>query len=180
VVSGGDRSAQQLVTLAEVSAELRRADVDHWLGGGWAIDFHAGRVSRAHSDVDFVVPLRQRDLLSRVLTGVGFAPRTSDDPDAVQTFVRGGVSVEVTFIVEGPDGTVITPGYEDWPWLAGAFDLCEVEFGGIRIHAVAPAALLDTKVGWVDHVGEEPRPHDLADIEVLRRQLADNPANTGG
>jgi Aminoglycoside-2''-adenylyltransferase len=180
VVSADDRSARQLVTLAEVSAELRRAGVDHWLGGGWAIDFHAGRISREHCDVDLVVAVRQRDVLARVLTGVGFAPRASDVPDAVQIFVRGDVSVEVTFIVEGPDGTVVTPGYEDWPWLAGAFDGGEVEFGGLRIHAVAPAALLDTKVGWADHVGEEPRPHDLSDIEVLRRHLADNPAKTCG
>ena len=168
------------MTLGEVSGELRRAKVDHWLGGGWAIDFHTGRVSREHSDVDLVVAVRQRDVLARVLTAAGFAPRASDAPDAVQTFVRGDVSVEVTFIIEGPDGTVVTPGYEDWPWLAGAFDGGEIEFGGIRIKAVAPAALLDTKVGWADHVGEEPRPHDLADIQVLGRHLADNPTNTGG
>jgi hypothetical protein len=39
VASQVDRSAQQLVVLAEVSAELRCAEVDHWLGGGWGDRF---------------------------------------------------------------------------------------------------------------------------------------------
>ncbi len=99
----------------------------------------------------------------------------SDTPDAVQTFVRDHVDLEVTFVVEQSDGTVVTPGFENWPWLPGAFSAQAVEFRGRSIRAVSAEALLDTKLGWVRHVGEDPRPHDLADIETLQHHLGTSP-----
>jgi hypothetical protein len=167
-----DQSEQQFVLLSEVAALLEHAGVDHWLGGGWAIDFHVQRMTRRHSDVDLVVRLRERDQCTAVLKGAGCTPMPSDTPDAVQTFMRDGVHVEVTFVVETSDGAVVTPGFEDWPWLPGAWSAETVEFRGLRVRAVSAEALLDTKLGWVRHVGEDPRPHDLADIETLQRHLA--------
>jgi len=170
-----DQSEQQFALLAEISGLLEQDGVDHWLGGGWAVDFHVQRMTRSHSDVDLVVRLRERDQLIAVLTGARFTPMPSDTPDAVQTFDRDGVDLEVTFVVETSDGTVITPGFEDWPWLPGACSAHAVEFRGLRIRAVSAEALLDTKLGWVRHVGEDPRPHDLADIETLRHHLGSSP-----
>jgi hypothetical protein len=168
---GADQPEQQFALLAEVSGLLEQAGVDHWLGGGWAVDFHVQRLTRSHSDVDLVTRLGERDHLTAVLTGARFTPMRSDTPDAVQTFARDGVDLEVTFVVERSDGTVVTPGFEHWPWLPGACAGHTVEFRGLSIRAVSAEALLETKLGWMSHVGEDPRPHDLTDIETLQDHL---------
>ena len=40
----------QLAALAELDQSLPRHNVGYWLFGGWAVDFHAGRVTREHAD----------------------------------------------------------------------------------------------------------------------------------
>jgi hypothetical protein len=46
---------------------LETGKIDHSLIGGWAVDFHAGRITRNHADLDFAVwrddMLRMRALL---------------------------------------------------------------------------------------------------------------------
>ena len=165
--------------LSEVSCLLEQHGVDHRLGGGWAVEFHVQRLTRSHSDVDLVVLLRQRDECIAVLTGARFTPMPGDAPDAVQTFTRDGVHLEATFVVERSDGAVVTSGFEHWPWLPCALSDHVVEFRGLRIRAVSPEALLDTKLGWARHVGEDPRPHDLADIEALQQQAVARSAERG-
>lgn len=166
-----DEGDQQFDLLVEVTRRLQQAGVDHWVGGGWAIDAHVGRTTRRHSDVDLVVPVLARDRLTSELAAAGFSPVASDAPDAVQTFVRDGVSLEITFVEHADDGMVVTPGYEGWPWLPGACGDETVEFRGVRLRVVSAEALLDTKLGWRRHVGEDPRPHDLADIQALEHHL---------
>jgi hypothetical protein len=41
--------------IREISDALTCAGVDHWLFGGWAVDFAVGDMTRQHRDVDFVV-----------------------------------------------------------------------------------------------------------------------------
>jgi hypothetical protein len=31
---------------------LAEHDIAYWLFGGWAVDFHAGQVTREHGDID--------------------------------------------------------------------------------------------------------------------------------
>ncbi len=44
----------QLSAIRDLSPALAAASVDHWLIGGWAVDFACGRVSRPHKDVDLL------------------------------------------------------------------------------------------------------------------------------
>ena len=46
---------QQLHALGEVTALLESNALDYWLFGGWAVDFHVGRITREHADVDLAV-----------------------------------------------------------------------------------------------------------------------------
>ncbi len=48
----GAGSAGQLSALGEVTAQLDREQIAYWLFGGWGVDFHAGRITRLHDDVD--------------------------------------------------------------------------------------------------------------------------------
>lgn len=45
--SGLDKNAtQQLLAIGELHESLEQEGLEHWLFGGWAVDFHAGRVIR--------------------------------------------------------------------------------------------------------------------------------------
>jgi Aminoglycoside-2''-adenylyltransferase len=43
---------EQLAAVATLDELLGREALDYWLFGGWAVDFHAEEVTRAHDDVD--------------------------------------------------------------------------------------------------------------------------------
>jgi hypothetical protein len=56
-------------------------DIDYWLFGGWAVDFHAGRVTRAHEDVDVAVWHADLDRIRGLLEARGWvhAPDLGED-----------------------------------------------------------------------------------------------------
>lgn len=49
------RASRQLQTIGWLNALFAERGIDCWLFGGWAVDFHAGRVTRHHDDVDLAV-----------------------------------------------------------------------------------------------------------------------------
>ena len=61
------RSDDQFAVIAEVSALLLNRNVEHWLGGGWAVDFRSGRINRERFDSDIVVALNGRGSLTTAL-----------------------------------------------------------------------------------------------------------------
>lgn len=48
-------SQAQLALIKQIHELLERARVDHWLYGGWAVDFRLGTITRAHSDIDMLI-----------------------------------------------------------------------------------------------------------------------------
>jgi aminoglycoside-2''-adenylyltransferase len=46
---------EQLAALARLHEQLERHGIEYWLFGGWAVDFHAGSVTRPHDDLDIAV-----------------------------------------------------------------------------------------------------------------------------
>ena len=54
-------NAGQLAALASLDALLTDANVDYWVFGGWAVDLHAGRITRDHHDLDLVVHVDDLD-----------------------------------------------------------------------------------------------------------------------
>ena len=55
---------RQLAALAQVASLLDSNGFDHWLFGGWAVDFRVGAVTRSHDDVDLAVWADDRDFAS--------------------------------------------------------------------------------------------------------------------
>jgi hypothetical protein len=64
--------AEQLAALARLHERFDREGIDYWLFGGWAVDFHAGRVTRAHDDLDVAVWMRERDRIASLLSADGW------------------------------------------------------------------------------------------------------------
>ncbi len=166
-MSGLSLEQRQRQTIVEVSRLLGAAAVDHWLFGGWAVDYHMGTPTRPHSDIDYVARFADRGRIAKLLTDAGFEPRSTDELGAVQAFDRDGVVVELTYIAAGPTGSTITPGYEEWPWEQGSFGSDQGVLDDHAVPLVSIAGLIAVKRGWKAHFGEAPRSGDLADLELL-------------
>jgi len=113
-----NESAQrQLDALGEVHAELERAGVDYVLFGGWAVDFHAGKVTRAHDDVDIAVWLTDRERITSLLERHGWRHAPEPDEDGGTGYERHGVRLELTFLllVDGVVSIPLRDGAVAWP-----------------------------------------------------------------
>ncbi len=161
----------QLRAIGELTADLEQAGIRCWMMGGWAMDFHLGRISRPHSDVDLAVHRTDRDALADVVARRGFTTTGGDDVAGVELFSGPGVRLEITYVAVGDDGRLFTPGFEHWPYPPGVLGDDRASFRGLEVPVMSVAGLLDTKQNWQREVGEVPRPHDLADVELLRGLL---------
>jgi hypothetical protein len=159
---------RQFATLVEVFELFERAAITSWLSGGWAVDFHAGRITRSHSDIDFLIGLDLNRIARTLLRKASFVelPTTSPTQGLVK-IEKGDVEVEIT-LVAARGGKMVTPGFEHWPWPAGTFGDQWAELGGHRVRVVSVRSLIDTKSQWAVRIGDPPRLHDLADLALLR------------
>jgi hypothetical protein len=90
--------------------------------GGWAVDLHAGRVTRPHADIEVAVWMSGLGRIDESLSQVGWhhAPRAGED--GYTQYVLKAVRLDLAFLVRDHDGTVYTPiesgrGH----WLFGVF-----------------------------------------------------------
>jgi hypothetical protein len=136
----------QLSSLGEVAALLERAGLEYWLFGGWAVDFHAGRVTRPHDDVDFAVWADDADRIANLLRVSGWSHAPEPDEDGGTGYERDGVRVELTFLVRDGEGrTCIRLRAGAFPFAGGAFGAEVLELDGTRCRVVDRAALVAMK-----------------------------------
>lgn len=166
-----EEASRQFRLIGELSDSLNDAGVDFWLAGGWAVDFQLGRITRPHSDIDLIVHLADRAGLGTLLKQKGIETTGIDDTGGIEWFEANGARIEVTYIEKTKDGSLVTPGYESWPWPEGSFPEEDLTFDGITVPAMSIVGLLDVKTQWETHLGERPRPHDLSDIGALEALL---------
>jgi hypothetical protein len=163
-----DRSGEQLAALARVHAVLGQADVDYWLFGGWAVDFHVGAVTRAHDDVDIAVWLDDVARISGLLETDGWRHVPSEEDNGGTGFERGAVRLELTYLVEKSDGSVFIPlldGRATWP--GDAWGFAALELMGTSARVLPLASLVKTKSPPRDDPDDAPK--DRADYGELRR-----------
>lgn len=146
---------------------LKQAGLQFWLAGGWAVDFHAGGVTRPHTDVDLVVQHADKKEVHDLLLDAEFKVVDNSEPDAEMIYQRGNFRVDLSFIVELDDGTVVSPGWEHWPWPPSSFSSGIRQLSGVGCHVVSASTLLTSRRDYETQVGDEPRPCDLADIQIL-------------
>jgi hypothetical protein len=95
VVSERARSSErQLGHLKETHNLLKAARIAHWLGGGWAIDFLVGRVTRQHSDVDFAIWKNDWRRVEALLLAHEFTLRANEFPEETGRLVHKGTNFE--------------------------------------------------------------------------------------
>jgi Aminoglycoside-2''-adenylyltransferase len=163
-----ERTSQQLSALAEVGSALEQAGIAYWLFGGWAVDFYAGSVTRAHDDLDLAVWLDDLPRIAELLQRDGWGHAPLDDEDGGTGYERGAVRLELTFLVRDGDGGIFTPlrhGQAKWSHDALANDVGELR--GVRSRLIGLAALRRGKSSARDDPEEAAK--DRADFRQLSR-----------
>jgi hypothetical protein len=161
-------ASNQLAALDRVARAFDRAGIAYWLFGGWAVDFYAGSVTRAHDDLDIAVWLDDLPRIGELLEADGWRHAPSPDDDGGTGYEQGAIRLELTYLVRESDGTVFTPlrdGRAPWSKEALADDVRELD--GVRSRVVGLAALRRGKATARDDPEEAAK--DRADFGVLSR-----------
>jgi hypothetical protein len=139
----------QLHALDEVHRRLELEGVAYWLFGGWAVDFHAGAVTRPHDDLDIAIWLRDLTTVARLLRQDGWTHEPADGQDGSTAFTRRGVRLELAFLQRDEDGEPYTPLTRGGraAWAAGAFGEEVRTLAGVRARVIGLTALHEEKSG---------------------------------
>lgn len=134
--------ADELAALARIYELLEANGIKYWLFGGWAVDFHAGSVTRTHDDLDIAVWLNDHNRIAALLAADGWEHAPEEDEDGHTGYERGSVRLEPAFLARGENGEVYTPlreGRAAWP--DGAFESDVAELLGVRASVISLHAL---------------------------------------
>lgn len=163
------QASLQLSALAEVSESLQKTNIDYWLFGGWAVDFYVGSITRLHDDIDLAVWLVDVPQIEKLLLMNGWLHAPSYDEDGGTGFERGGVRLELTYLVRGDDGLASIP-FRSGPvaWL-GKDDLADDigELRGVQSRLIGFESLLHGKSTPRDDLEDAAK--DRADFSHLSR-----------
>jgi len=158
--------ADQLAALAELDTLFAHRQLPYWLFGGWAVDFHVGRVTREHGDIDLAVWASDRSRLADLLRDAQWLHRPEPDEDGSTCYERSGVRLEVAFLARDGRSDVYTPlrdGRGEWP--ADSFGDTIAHLGGVRARVVSRASLIEDKS--VVHADAATAAKDRADVAAL-------------
>lgn len=164
--------SEQLAALAELDRLFLDDSVAYWLFGGWAVDFHVGRITREHADIDIAIWSGTRARVTALLLDRGWQHTPDADEDGYTCFTRRGVRLELAFLERDAMGNVYTPlrdGRGEWP--AGGFSGAVARLHGVCAHLVSRESLVDDKSAI--RGGAETQAKDLADVASLRSQASD-------
>ncbi|HEY3843555.1 MAG TPA: hypothetical protein VGL48_09930 [Acidimicrobiales bacterium] len=156
----------QLDAIGVLHGLFEREGTDYWLFGGWAVDFHAGRITRPHTDIDVAVWRTDLARIGELLEQQGWSCVRQSDEDGYVQYRRGSIDIDVAFLAQDENGTVYTPldeGRGDWP--VGAFGQAEKELLGVRARVVGLSSLVADKSEV--HPDPSAARKDQADIAVL-------------
>jgi Aminoglycoside-2''-adenylyltransferase len=161
-------ASRQLSALARVSQVMGEAGIGYWLFGGWAVDFYAGSVTRAHDDLDMAIWLDDLPRIAAFLEGDGWRHAPEQDEDGGTGYEQGAVRLELTYLVRGDDGRIFTPLRHceaEWSEEALADDVGELN--GVRASLIGLAPLMRGKSSPRDDPEEAAK--DRADFRELSR-----------
>ena len=161
-----DKNAmKQLVAIGELHEWLEQKGLDHWLFGGWAVDFHAGRTTRPHRDIDLAVWLKDVPEIADVLADTGWVHKPSPRDNGGTRFVRGPVPVDLTFLVREDDGVWLPLADGPSPWPKELLEVDVLALAGKRCRVMALAPLRRMK----SNTREDPEDgaRDAADHRIL-------------
>jgi hypothetical protein len=159
-------AARQLAALARVVESFDEAAVDYWLFGGWAVDFHVGRVTRAHDDIDLAVWVPDLPRIAGLLEADGWRHAPEPDEDGGTGYERDSLRLELTYLERADDGSAYIPlksARAAWP--QDALARATAELLGVRARVMPLGPLTRSKSRYRGEPDEAAK--DRADTAVL-------------
>ena len=155
-------------------AELDQLDIHYWLDGGWGVDCLLGEQTRAHSDLDLVVPRPEVDRLRALLDSRGYTVLRDWLPTTLAFRDDQGREVDLhpVDLTEDGGGDQVLPDGGTWHYAP------PVE-GSIAGRTVRCATADDQ---LLMHQGYDLRPIDIVDVRRIaeRFSLRAEPLDQGG
>jgi hypothetical protein len=143
--------SDQFVALSRIHQLLEAQGIEYWLFGGWAVDFHAGLVTRSHDDLDIAVWLKDYEQVAALLVANGWKHAPDEHEDGYTGYERGSVRVDLAFLARTQDGQVYTPLREGRAaWADGAFENDVAELLGVPARVISLCALTADKAEVLD------------------------------
>ena len=158
--------SDQLAAIAELHHVLTQHQLPYWLFGGWAVDFHVGRVTREHADIDIAVWLADRTRLAALLSDAAWSHRPEVGEDGYTCYHRRGVRLEIAFLAQDANGHIYTPleaGRGEWP--QDSFGSAVAQLNGVQACLVNRESLVTDKS--VARADPETSAKDRADVANL-------------
>ena len=169
MMSEVQRISDQLGAIAELDHLLTQQRVPYWLFGGWAVDFHVGRVTREHADIDIAVWLDDRPRLAALLSDAAWSHRPEVGEDGYTCYHRRGVRLEIAFLARDANGHIYTPletGRGEWP--RDTFGTAVAQLNGVQACLVNRESLvIDKSIARSD---PETSAKDRSDVANLRHR----------
>lgn len=148
-----------------VLASLDAVGLRTWVAGGWGVDALVGRQTRLHRDVDLALDVTRAPVERAVdaLSDLGYAVATDWRPARVELAAPAERWVDLHPVAFDDQGTGWQANVAELPpfrYPAGAFARGFISGCAVRCLSLEQQLLF--------HSGYSPRPHDRADIELLR------------
>jgi|SRR5215207_672746 len=160
----------QLDALDGLHQDFETEGIEYWLFGGWAVDFHAGTITRQHGDLDLAIWLDDFERVATLLDGDRWVHAPDGSGPGSTAFDRGAVRLELAFLqrddVHDEPYTAIDDGRRA-AWPTGAFGQDIRTLEGVRARVIGLAALREEKTGSRDDPAAEAR--DREDRATLER-----------
>jgi hypothetical protein len=168
-----ERTQRQLELIEEFATVAADAGIEHWLRGGWALDFLLGRVTRPHEDIDLFAWAADAPRLLAVLAQHGYEEVGGPPPEQQRNLEKAGEEFHVTLLERNELGVVTAGGrWADSPWPPGMLDGPVGRIGHVRCRVISAEAQLWAKEEVPKALGHAQREHDPADISLLREMIA--------
>jgi lincosamide nucleotidyltransferase A/C/D/E len=151
-----------------VIAALDAVGLRTWVAGGWGVDALLGRQTRVHRDLDLALDVTHADLdlALETLEDLGYRVAADWRPSRVELAAPPARRVDLHPVVFDDHGTGWQSNVDDLP----PFRYPSEGFGEGSVDDTRVPCLSVTQQ-LLFHSGYPPRPHDLADLEVLHRLL---------
>jgi hypothetical protein len=158
---------RQLAAIGQMDDVLGRLGIPYWLFGGWAVDFHAGRVTRDHADIDMAVWVSDLDRTKQALGQQDWGVTLDSLEGGYLELRNGSLRLDLTYLeLDASTGEVYTPLPEGrGTWARGTFGDDVGQLGGVRARVVS----LDSLISDKSEVRADPvtTMKDGADVAVL-------------
>lgn len=163
----------QLRVISELAGQLERAGIAWWLFGGWAMDFHAGRVTRDHDDIELFVEVDSAERLLELMHGTGFSAPSALHPDEGQPYLRDGLEVGVWYLERQGNERRLRGRWTGWALPPGSFSAGMARLDDVEAPVVSLECLREMKAGFAaqEH-GAALRPKDIADLALIDTLIA--------